>query len=46
MFAKEIYIQRRAELKRRVGEGLILLFGNNDAPNNYPANTYRFRQDS
>lgn len=46
MFAKEIYIQRRAELKQRVGEGLILLFGNNDAPNNYPGNPYRFRQDS
>ena len=46
MFAKEIYIQRRAELKKRVGEGLILLFGNNDAPSNYPANAYRFRQDS
>ena len=46
MFTKDIYIQRRAELKQRVGDGLILLFGNNDAPNNYPANTYRFRQDS
>lgn len=46
MFAKEIYVQRRAELKARVGEGLILLFGNNDAPSNYPANAYRFRQDS
>ena len=46
MFAKEIYVQRRAELKQRVDEGLILLFGNNDAPNNYPSNTYRFRQDS
>ena len=46
MFAKEIYIQRRAELKQRIGEGLILLFGNNDSPNNYPGNTYRFRQDS
>lgn len=46
MFSREIYVQRRAELKRRVGEGLILLFGNNDAPNNYPSNTYRFRQDS
>ena len=29
-----------------MGEGLILLFGNNNAPNNYPANTYHFRQDS
>ena len=46
MFTKDIYVQRRAELKQRVGEGLILLFGNNDAPNNYPSNTYRFRQDS
>ena len=46
MFAKEIYVQRRAELKKRVGEGLVLLFGNNDAPSNYPANGYRFRQDS
>ena len=34
MFTKEIYVQRRAELKKLVGEGLILLFGNNDAPNN------------
>ena len=46
MFAKEIYVQRRAELKARMNEGLILFFGNNDAPNNYPSNTYRFRQDS
>ncbi|MDE5550612.1 MAG: aminopeptidase P N-terminal domain-containing protein, partial [Bacteroidaceae bacterium] len=46
MFAKDIYVQRRAELKKRVGEGLILLFGNNDVPNNYPNNTYHFRQDS
>lgn len=46
MFAKDIYVQRRTELKKRVGEGLILLFGNNDAPSNYPGNPYRFRQDS
>ncbi|MCQ2257193.1 MAG: Xaa-Pro aminopeptidase [Bacteroidaceae bacterium] len=46
MFTKEIYIARRALLKQKVGDGLILLFGNNDSPNNYPANTYRFRQDS
>ena len=46
MFAKDIYTKRRAELKQRVGEGLILLFGNNDAPNNYLGNPYRFRQDS
>lgn len=47
MFSKETYIQRRAELKRLVGNGLILLFGNNDSPKNYPNNGYApFRQDS
>lgn len=46
MFAKEIYVNRRNELKQKMGSGLILLFGNNDAPNNYTGNPYRFRQDS
>ena len=46
MFNKEIYTSRREELKKRVGNGVIVLFGNNDAPCNYPGNTYRYRQDS
>ena len=47
MFSKETYIQRRAELKRLVGEGTIVLFGNNEAPCYYPANSYApMRQDS
>mgnify|MGYP003182346456 FL=1 len=47
MFGKETYIRRRAELKKLVGNGVILLFGNNEAPANYPANAYSpFRQDS
>lgn len=47
MFSKEIYIGRRAELKRLVKSGVIILFGNNESPNNYPANAYYpFRQDS
>ena len=47
MFSKETYIQRRAELKRLVGKGVIVLFGNNEAPCNYPANAYApMRQDS
>lgn len=46
MFNKEIYVSRRNTLKQKMGSGIILLFGNNDAPINYPANTYRFRQDS
>ena len=47
MFNKETYIRRRAELKRLVGKGVIVLFGNNESPMNYPANTYApMRQDS
>jgi len=47
MFSKETYIRRRAELKQLVGEGIVVLFGNNEAPCNYPANGYTpFRQDS
>ena len=46
MFTKETYIQRRAQLKKLVGSGLVILLGNNDAPKNYPANVYKFRQDS
>lgn len=47
MFSKQTYIQRRKELKRLVGEGVILLFGNNESPCNYPNNGYApFRQDS
>ncbi len=47
MFDKKIYTSRRDELKRLVGKGVILLFGNNEAPNNYPNNAYYpFRQDS
>ena len=47
MFDKETYIRRRAELKRLVGSGIILLPGNNESPANYPANAYSpMRQDS
>ena len=47
MFSKETYISRRQELKRLVGEGVIILFGNNEALANYPANSYApMRQDS
>ena len=47
MFSKDTYIRRRAELKKLVGQGLVLLFGNNEAPANYPANAYApMRQDS
>ena len=46
LFDKETYMARRDRLQRQVKEGLILLFGNNDAPSNYPANAYKYRQDS
>lgn len=46
LFSKETYIQRRRQLRELVGKGLIVLFGNNDSPMNYPANAYKFRQDS
>ncbi len=47
MFSKETYVRRRAELKKLVKSGVILLFGNNESPCNYPSNAYYpFRQDS
>ena len=47
MFSKDTYIQRRKKLRQLVGEGIIILFGNNEAPANYPANSYApMRQDS
>lgn len=46
MFAKETYTHRRNVLKKTVGKGLVLLFGNNESPMNYADNTYHFRQDS
>lgn len=47
MFDKATYVSRRAKLKELVKDGIIILFGNNDSPCNFPANGYYpFRQDS
>lgn len=46
MFSKEIYTQRRQALKSKLNKGIGLFMGNHEAPCNYPANTYHFRQDS
>lgn len=46
MFNKDIYIERRRILMQNIGEGIILLTGNNDSPMNYKSNYYNFRQDS
>ncbi len=46
MFSKSTYELRRKRLGELVGDGVIVLLGNNDSPCNYPANSYKFRQDS
>ena len=46
MFDITIYKNRRSALRRKIESGIILLLGNNEAPANYPDNTYHFRQDS
>ncbi len=47
MFSRETYACRRAALRRQLGKGLVLFFGNNESPYNYPANSYTpMRQDS
>jgi Xaa-Pro aminopeptidase len=46
MFKSEVYIKRREELHKKMKTGLALFIGNIEAPMNYPANTYHFRQDS
>ena len=46
MFDKSVYVSRRKVLLESVGEGLIVLLGNGEAPCNYGDNTYLFRQDS
>lgn len=46
MFDKQIYINRRMSLRKKIKSGLILITGNNETPMNYPSNGYRFRQDS
>ena len=46
MFSKETYTQRRLQLKKSVGKGLLLFIGNEESGMNYADNTYTFRQDS
>lgn len=46
MFPASTYETRRRDLARQVGDGQILILGNSEAPMNYRANTYPFRQDS
>lgn len=46
MFSPDTYKSRRAELKKRLGSGVVLLLGNNLVGMNYHDNEYDFRQDS
>jgi Xaa-Pro dipeptidase len=46
LFEPSIYVQRRAALKGRVSQGLLLFLGHGESPMNYAANTYPFRQNS
>jgi Xaa-Pro aminopeptidase len=46
MFESTVYSRRRQALRQRVNDGLILILGHNEAPANYPDNTYKFRQNS
>src|SRR6478735_6619118 len=46
MFSANTYINRRNELKSKVGRGLILFLGNEESGMNYRDNVYPFRQDS
>ena len=50
MFAKEVYVNRRQTLLRKMREagqnGVILFVGNAEAPAQYKDNCYKWRQDS
>ncbi|MGE5421296.1 MAG: aminopeptidase P family protein, partial [Chloroflexota bacterium] len=46
MFSSEVYKARRDALRKKIKSGIALFVGNAEAPMNYPANTYHFRQDS
>ncbi len=46
MFNKNIFINRRQQLHQKMDSGIGLFLGNKYVPYNYPANPYKFRQDS
>jgi Xaa-Pro aminopeptidase len=46
MFDKETYSDRRKQLQKKLGAGLVLLTGNHQSSMSYKDNWYPFRQDS
>ncbi|MBI9070553.1 MAG: aminopeptidase P family protein [Melioribacteraceae bacterium] len=46
MFSEKTYSERRRQLKQLVKSGVIIFPGNKEVSFNYPANEYKFRQES
>ncbi len=46
MFDKQVYTDRRNELKKNFRNGILLFLGNDESAMNYADNTYKYRQDS
>ena len=46
LFAPNIYQERRNRLSAAFSDGVALFLANGESSVNYPANTYRYRQDS
>ena len=46
LFASHVYQERRNKLSTPFSQGIALFLANGEASCNYPANTYRYRQDS
>lgn len=45
-FPKKTYIERRKQLKQKMGSGVLLFLGNEESSSNFKDNWYPFRQDS
>ncbi len=45
-FPKDTYIERRKQLKQKMGSGVLLFLGNEESSSNFKDNWYPFRQDS
>ena len=46
MFPKDIYANRRNQLRTSLKEGIAIILGNEESAMNAVANPYKFRQDS
>ena len=46
IFDRQVYVQRRQHLKKKLSTGFVLLLGNEESSMNYKDNCYPFRQDS